>query len=181
MIKKILGALPFCFLATEGCSDLSGIDFKIKQILQTHANKAEEIWNIYVKQYKEQGTLPAEIRLFDPAQGRSNCEEQATILKDLLLQKKYFNELDSETQQYITLRFLFVPTRFIDPFGMMVSKSKDSKILQDLDPEVVQALRQKISSHNDKQMMKLAKDFLSEEIITDTAFTHTPVGKVGLT
>ncbi len=181
MIKRILGVLLFCFLANEGYSKVSGIDFKIEQILQTHANKAKETWDFYIKQYKEQGTLPPEIRLFDPAQGRSDCEEQATILMDLLLQKKYFKELDSETQQYITLRFLFVPTRFLDSFGMVVDRSKDSKILQALDPEVAQALRQKISSYVDKRIMELAKDFLPTKVIEDSAFTHTPVGKVGLT
>lgn len=181
MFRKILVLLLFCFLVDEGCGALPDINIKVEQVLEEYSIKAEKIWDFYIKQYIEQGTSPSEIRLFDPAQGRSDCEEQATILMDLLLQKKYFKEFDSETQQYITFRFLWVPTRFLDPFGMTVDSSKDSKFLQALDEEVIKALRQKISAYVDKRIMELANVFLPRKIVEDSAFTHTPVGVKGLT
>lgn len=179
---KVFVTFLLCFLAEgSGFQTSSTIDLKIEQILAEYSIQAEKLWNRYLKQFKEKGTLSPQIWLFDPAQGRSDCEEQATILMDLLSQKKYFKELDGDTQKYITLRLLFVPTRFFDPFGMVVGTSLDSKMLQSLEQEVIQALRQKISSYVDKMIMELAHDLLPRKIVTDTAFEQTPVGKKGLT
>jgi hypothetical protein len=182
MIIKFFVTFFLCLLAEGGyASSPSIIDLKIERVLEENSYQAEKLWNAYIKQFKEKNTLPPQIRLFDPAQGRSDCEEQATIFMNLLLQKKYFKELDIETQQYLTLRLIFIPTRFFDPFGMVVSISSESKILQALDKGVVQALRQKISTYVDKKIMNLAHNMLPKEVVNDTAFEHTPVGKKGLT
>lgn len=135
-------------------------------------------FNGIISSYVKTKTVPPEVRYFDPAQGRSDCEEQAVLWMDLIRNGKLFDDLDEKTQTYLVLRHLFIDKNNRDPFGMVVS-GEDQAWVQTRPEE--RTLRRLISKEVDQRIMAQAQRLLPAEDLKDIIFTQTPVGSEGLT
>ena len=138
--------------------------------------EAQQTFDDCVASYQKNETVPHCIRAFDPAQGRSDCEEQAVIMMDFLRKKKRYQDLLDSEKHYVRLRYLFSDKNVYDLFGMVISSIEKPELLRcahSLD------LRLQISQFVDRKMKEYAQELLPNHA-KDPAFDLLPIGKYNI-